>query len=130
MSCPHAETTAILAVFGEAPADFAAHLVACAECRAVVDMHTETLPVLETAQPTLPARKRRWPQWSAGLLIAAAALLAVLTSSIGSDPDHGAIDSPVPVDRLTSTPAFTAFHSNLDSDLSDLELELALLNLE
>jgi hypothetical protein len=130
MRCPHTETTAILAAFGEAPADFGDHLDSCAECRQVVDMHTETLTVLENAQPARSATPRRWPSWTAGLLLAAAALLAVSTFNIGADPDRNAVDSPVPTPRLVHAGTPLPFQSNLDSALSDLEMELALLDME
>jgi hypothetical protein len=98
MSCPHTETTAVLAAFGEAPADFEAHLQACAECQEAVDAHTQTLAVLAPVSPEV-------------------------------DPDRAALE--VPVLEVHHTAALTlSFESDLDSDLSDLELELAMLSLE
>jgi hypothetical protein len=130
MSCPHTETTAVLAAFGEAPADFEAHLQACAECQEAVDAHTQTLAVLAPVAPAV-ARSRPLP-WRGGvtvMLLAAAALLAVRTLSPEVDPDRAALE--VPVLEVHHTAALTlSFESDLDSDLSDLELELAMLSLE
>ncbi len=126
MSCPYTETTAVLAAFGEAPDDFEAHLESCADCQEVVDAHTETLAVLGTAAPAAPGR--RWGPGLAAFLLAAAALLAIQTHQPGPDPAREAIDSPVP--ETHQVLANVSFESTLDSALSDLELELALMTLE
>ena len=73
MSCPHIQTTAVLAAFGEAPPEYDAHLQGCADCQAVVDAHTETLAVLATSAPILPATKKRTSHRRVAVL-----LLAVL----------------------------------------------------
>jgi hypothetical protein len=131
MTCPHTDTTAVLAAFGEAPPEFSAHLDQCPSCRDTIRTHTETLATLgaiEEVAPPAPRHKTRWTSWSAGMLLAAAALLAVSVQQLGDDPQRYAQDSPVPLARLSSSPL--PFQSDLDSDIADLELELALLNLE
>jgi hypothetical protein len=130
MSCPHTQTTAVLAAFGEAPADFEAHLQVCADCQTAVDAHTQTLAVLAPVAPSVArSRPRPWRSGVTMLLLAAAALLAIRTLSPEVDPDRLALDSPVP--EVHHTAALTlSFESDLDSDLSDLELELAMISLE
>ncbi len=131
MSCPHNETTAILAAFGEAPDGFDSHLLGCDECTEVVKQHTETLAVLDGAiQPVTTKRARRWPTWTAGALLAAAGLLAISTMNTEADPRHGTIDSPVTVAPQVHLDTTLPFQSSLDSDLSELEFDLALLDLE
>jgi len=129
MSCPHTETTAVLAAFGEAPADFPDHLAVCSACRAVVDAHTETLAALGVEPAATP--RGGWRPWHSAVLLAAAVLLAVQVFSPGADPLQRTIDSPVPETReiVLASQSFS-FETTLDSDLSDLELELALMSLE
>lgn len=130
MSCPHTQTTAVLAAFGEAPAGFEAHLQICGDCQDAVDAHTQTLAVLAPVAPSLAtSRPRPWRSGVTVLLLAAAALLTIRTLSPEVDPDRLGLDSPVP--EVQHTAALTlSFESDLDSDLSDLELDLALLSLE
>jgi hypothetical protein len=117
MNCPHAETTAILAVFDEAPRDFADHLSGCGECQAVVDEHRQTVaiisPVLQTSIPRR-ASARRWPIIA---LLAAAAALLVLRPATAPPP--------------TSAPLteFARLHDD-DHEIFAMELELALMDLE
>ena len=131
MTCPHTDTTAILAAFGEAPADFDVHLSHCAECQAVVDTHTETLAVLSPAlqAPPTPHAQRSWRAGVTVVLLAAVALLAIQTLSPQADPAREAVDSPVH-DLQHAAALELSFETSLDSELSDLELELALMSLE
>ena len=129
MSCPHTETTAVLAAFGEAPAAFDTHLQSCTDCQAVVDAHTETLAVLAPVIPAAAEVNRTWRGGLTVMLLAAAALLAIRGLSPSVDPAREAIDSPVP--QIGHSAALElSFESTLDSDLSDLELELAVMSLE
>ena len=123
MTCPHAETTAILAVFGEAPADFADHLVDCEACQAVIDEHRQTValisPVLqEPATPATPATpaRRRWPVLA---VLAAAAALFVLRPSPAPTPTHAPLPSLTELQPIVD-----------DSEIFAMELELALMDLE
>lgn len=119
MSCPHTETTAILAVFGEAPPDFAEHLVGCGDCQAVIDEHRQTIalisPVLQA--PAAPARRsRRWPL--AAVLVAAAALLVLRPS-------------PAPAPAVAPLPSLSALQPiDDDSEIFAMELELTLMDLD
>ena len=119
MNCPHAETTAILAVFDEAPPDFAAHLSECDECQAVIDEHRQTValisPVLQTPA-TRTARARRWPIVA---LLAAAAAVVVLLPGSSPAPTHA------PLPSLTDLQPIDDEH-----ELFAMELELALMDLE
>ena len=68
MSCPHTETTAILAAFGEAPESFEAHLETCTPCRSVVAEHTQTLAALDPVMMgEAPVHHRNWTGWGIGL---------------------------------------------------------------
>jgi hypothetical protein len=116
MTCPHTATTAILAVFDEAPADFADHLAGCSTCQIVVDEHRQTVAAITPtllAQPRRPAsRYRYWP--AAALLLAAATALFSLRQPPLSQP----------------TPSLSTLDISHDHDLFSLELELALMELE
>ena len=135
MSCPHAETTALLAVFGEAPSEFEAHLNNCAECLEVVQSHTQTLSIVEPIlkRPQVPAaprdrNKRRWASATVLVLLAATLLLAIQLAEPSSDPSRLAVDSPIPTATVLNLSR--PFDSSLDSDLDTLEIELALFSLE
>ena len=128
MTCPHTDTTAILAAFGEAPVEFEAHLAECAACRSAVRQHTSTLAALEPLNHTNTRQPVRWSIPAIGFLIAAATLLAVqfrgptepfLTASLETTPS---IQPAVIYDFL--------FDDGLDDDLASLEIELALYHLE
>jgi len=117
MSCHHADTTAILALFGEADADFEDHLRGCAACQATVAGHRETIAVI-SPHLSVPAKRRLWPAALLGTIaaIAAALLLTVL-----------------PLEGTTSADLATVSDTEadlLDDGLLALELELALINLE
>ena len=135
MSCPHAETTAILAVFGEAPADFETHLGQCAQCREVVQSHTQTISVLEPTlssppeeTPEAPLSRTSWTPPAVIFLLAAAVLLILQFNRPATDSGRLEIDSPI--HTATSIIETNPFESPLDSELESLEMELALLNLE
>jgi hypothetical protein len=135
MSCPHAESTALLAVFGEAPAEFETHLNSCAECLEIVQSHTQTLSIVEptlqrTQAPTEPRNKNnsRWFPATVLVLLAATLLLAIQMATPSSDPGRLVVDSPI---HTATIPALSRpFDSSLDSDLDSLEIELAFFSLE
>jgi len=116
MICPHAETTAILAVFDEAPADFDDHIAGCHTCQAVVDEHRQTLavitPVLSVPPIRAAPRLRYWP--AVALLIAAATVLLILRQPPPSQPSL----------------SLNTLDPSHDHALLSMELELALLELE
>ena len=119
MNCPHAETTAILAVFDEAPPEFAAHLSECDACQTVIDEHRQTValiaPVLQAPSPQTE-RTRRWP--IVALLAAAAAIVVMLPGS-----------SPAPT--YAPLPSLTELQPiDDDHEIFAMELELALMDLE
>ena len=132
MKCVHTETTAVLAVFGEAPQEFEQHLAECAVCRRAVSDHLETLSILaaDDANPgelvhPVESERPRWNPYAASFLAAAAVLLVV---QLGQQ-------SPVTMSAPTSTQvAFTpeseTFDIPLDDEIASLEMELALFNLE
>ena len=124
MTCVHTETTAVLAAFGEAPPEFEHHLTQCAACRQAVSEHLQTLSIIEsaTATETEPARTR-WNPYAAGFLAAAGLLLAF---QLGQQPSV-AVPTPMPT-AVTAEPAL--FDTPLDDELSAIEMELALFNLE
>jgi hypothetical protein len=135
MSCPHAETTALLAVFGEAPSEFESHINHCAECLAVVQTHTQTLSVLAptlssmpTVRPEIQSSTQSWTPPAMVFLLAAAALLVIQLQK--PDVDSGRLEIDSPIHTATSINETNHFESLLDSELESLEMELALLNLE
>ena len=81
-ACPHAETTALLHLFGEAPPSYAAHLIDCVECQASLAEHSDTVARVEPAlrpapRSTLQAAPRRATVWGFGAALALAAGLAL-----------------------------------------------------
>jgi len=126
MSCPHTETTAILAAFGEAPDDFEGHLAACDECRQVVAEHLQTLSIIEPAVgPSNRQTQQRTSPYAIGFLLAAAALLAVQFV-----PPNTAIEIQTTAHNPTTTTVDDIFDEPIDDELASLEVELALFNLE
>ncbi|MGB0638060.1 MAG: hypothetical protein ACPGTU_01930 [Myxococcota bacterium] len=135
MSCPHAETTALLAVFGESPAEFEIHLQNCDECLEVVQSHTQTLSVLEpvlssapTGRPEVQPKPQSWRPPTVVFLLAAAVLLVIQLQKPAVDSGRLEIDSPIHTATSFNEP--NPFEGLLDSELESLEIELALLNLE
>ncbi len=131
MSCPHAETTALLAVFDEAPPGFETHLTECAECIKVVQDHIQTLSILTPAlSSTSPVHTntKSWTPPTMIFLLAAAILLIIQLQTPPVDSGRLEIDSLI--HNSTSTIEINPFESLLDSELESLEMELALLHLE
>lgn len=124
MTCVHTETTAVLAAFGEAPPEFEHHLTQCAACRQAVSEHLQTLSIIDSATAAEPETVRtRWNPYAAGFLAAAGLLLAF---QLGQQPPV-AVPTPMPT-AVTAEPAL--FDTPLDDELSAIEMELALFNLE
>ena len=128
MTCPHAETTAILALFDEAPPDFADHLVGCPDCQATLAEHRETLAVVAPHMPTAPPRPRSRPR-RAAILIATAALAAATLLAVRLWPIPPAGGHPTTGGDVLALEALDATAAD-DSRLLALELELALMHLE
>lgn len=126
MTCVHTETTAVLAAFGEAPPEFEHHLTQCAACRQAVSEHLQTLSIIDSATAAEPETVRtRWNPYAAGFLAAAGLLLAF---QLGQQPS---VAVPTPLPKSTAVSADPAlFDTPLDDELSALEMELALFNLE
>ena len=125
MSCPHTETTAVLAAFGEAPEDFESHLSACSECRQVVSEHLQTLSMIEPAMtPEAPGSTKVMSRYAIGFLMAAAVLLAIQFL-----PTETAPLTP-PIEHASTTTLDDIFNEPIDDELAALEMELALFNLE
>lgn len=117
MTCPHAETTAILALFGEAPPSFDAHLRGCADCQETLGAHQETLDLITPHLPAAPA-VRLWPAAlisTAAAAAAAALLLLAAPPAQPTAPPLAALDDEI---------------HQFDEELLSLELELALMDLE
>ena len=126
MKCVHTETTAVLAAFGEAPPGFEHHLTQCAACRQAVSEHLQTLSIIDSATAAEPETVRtRWNPYAAGFLAAAGLLLAF---QLGQQPS---VAVPTPLPKSTAVSADPAlFDIPLDDELTALEMELALFNLE
>ena len=128
MTCPHTETTAVLAAFGEAPLEFESHLAECDVCRITVQEHTVTLAALAPLENQEATKPSRWSPPSVVFMIAAAALLIVqFTASTAPGPVPA--DSPNPFANPSVVDA-DPFADPLDDDLASLEVDLALYALE
>jgi hypothetical protein len=130
MNCTHSDTTAILAVFGEAPANFEAHLSACEDCRSVVRSHLHTLAVLEPAleaEPT-PATDaaHRFNPYASGFLLAAAVLLGIQFSSTHPPSTPQDLTDPIHTQATLTEDALDP----IDAELAALEFEIAQFHLE
>ena len=124
MSCPHTETTAVLAAFGEAPTDFEAHLQQCDACLQVVRQHTSTLAAIEPLTRVEQKDKKQWSIPAIGFLIAAASLLALQFT----DPSKVNTGTIVPTQTLTME--VDLFDDPIDENLTSIELEIDLFLLE
>ena len=124
MSCPHTETTAVLAAFGEAPTDFEAHLQQCEACLQVVRQHTSTLAAIEPLTRVEQTDKKQWSIPAIGFLIAAASLLALQFT----DPSKVNTGTIVPTQTLTVE--VDLFDDPIDENLTSIELEIDLFLLE
>ena len=120
MSCPHTETTAVLAAFGEAPADFEAHLRTCPACLDVVRQHTSTLATIEPILNSSHTPTARWRLPAVGVLIAAVGLLTLQAPS----------NEGQSIQNQTLTMEVDLFDDPIDENLSTIELEIELFHLE
>jgi len=124
MTCPHTETTAVLAAFGEAPPDFEAHISECSSCRRTVAEHLQTLGSLDLASPAAGRpQEGRWNRYAAAFLLAASILLALQFT-----PHHSSSVPTAPTQTITLDAL--PFDAPLDDELESLEMELALFTLE
>lgn len=156
-TCPHAQTTTILWLYGEADAGHAAHVADCSACTAVADQHLDVqlavpIPPSEPADVRANAPSPAWtaaPRQTSGAsgwrrsiylvsgaiaLIAAAALLVVAVrgpSADAPDRDTGQRAVAAPVDLpLASDEEFGGLHDDIDAleaDIDALEADLAVL---
>ena len=130
MSCPHTETTAILAAFGEAPPEFEEHLQQCIECHSVVREHTSTLAALEPLleQPPSPKTNTRWSAPSISFLVAASLLLGF--QFVDNRPVETAVHTDEPIPVSVEQPDVSLFDDQIDEKLAALELQIDLFHLE
>ena len=122
MSCPHTETTAILAAFGEAPADFEEHLRVCSDCLDVVRQHTSTLATIEPLLQQSHRPQQRWRLPAVGFFIAASGLLA-FQFSVPTNVE-------TPTSNQTLAMEVDLFDDPIDENLTSIELEIELFHLE
>lgn len=130
--CPHADTTTLLWLYGEADDRHGEHVAGCPSCGAVAREHTE---VLSAVGPVLPALRRPMaghPARPALVLptvlvgVAAAAALAVWTPIAGpADPPGtgAAADAPA---HVVADPLDQRLDA-LEAEVADLTLHLDLL---
>ncbi|MEO0601256.1 MAG: hypothetical protein AAF211_07460 [Myxococcota bacterium] len=105
MSCPHATTTTLLWLYGEADDAHADHVAGCAECQAVAADHADVMsamadvshldlaPEAELA-PLRPANRGVWVGFGMGVALAAAVALIVLRAG-PSTPEVASDELPV-----------------------------------
>ena len=111
MSCPHAETTTVAWLHGDAHEHHALHVASCADCAAVLDLHervgrTTARVVQLLHRPEGPRRSVVWVPAFAVAAIAAGALLAfALSPAPPVVPVSAAVDS---------------FSDPLDAEIADL----------
>jgi hypothetical protein len=134
MSCPHATTTTIAWLYGEADEGHALHVAGCPECAAVAEAHevvlAQVMPVMPRALPAsvvgaAPRRRRSSRVWLMGVLAVAAAVLLVVgvVAPPSSTPAPETVTDPGPVAALDMEPA-SLWSSELEADLLDLDASL------
>jgi hypothetical protein len=138
--CPHATTTTLLWLYGEAPEDHLHHVAACPACAAVVAEHEAVLAAaVPAAREAVPANQpaptgRRWgaAAWGGaaalGALAVAAVALVVMAPRTVSDRGE---DTAAHVDVARTAPSWAApaddALESLHDDLDALEASLATL---
>ena len=144
MSCPDAETTTMLWVYGEGPEDHASHVAGCADCRSVVAEHEAVagdiagiLPVIrrldDEAAPEPANNDRGWVRWLVALGVASALLLVVGSQILTPSAVDESIDPPSAVAIAVQADAFTdgvvlaPFYADIDAELDDLDFLVASL---
>ncbi|MEN0066610.1 MAG: hypothetical protein AAGA48_31040 [Myxococcota bacterium] len=100
MSCPHATTTTLLWLYGEADASHDAHVASCAECQAVAADHADVMSAMAEVShldlcedpPAAPRPVNRgWSVRAVSLTaVALAAAAGVLLMNRGPAPEPGA----------------------------------------
>jgi hypothetical protein len=122
--CPHAETTTVSFLYGEAPLAHAEHVAGCADCEEVVRAHTLVASALGPALGALSPRgqvpavrpvRSPWP-WAIGGVALAAAAAAALVLAQPAPPVVG--------------PPEASLDPGPDLALDDLDFELASLERE
>jgi hypothetical protein len=117
MSCPHADTTTVAWLAGDADDAHVHHVAACAECQAVLVAHEQ----VGRAMRNLPRRVRVArspvpPVWLFVPLVAAAAAL-LLWARLGAEP--------VDTGQMTAEVALPApVHVDVDGALDELDADL------
>lgn len=151
MTCEHAETTVLLYLFGEAPAEYEEHLAQCEECQEALAEHAATVRAVEPVfrgdgeaanesairsdprkstreTPSLGEPSNRRSRALPWLVAAAAAAVAfLLIARWPADPRPTAVaQSPAGPESLTATiPA--AWTDPIEEELDDIAVEFDLL---
>lgn len=123
MSCPHAATTTVAFLYGEAPDAHALHVASCAECEGVVTEHeqvaTALAPTLGAIRSTgvapSPRRFGAVGVVAGGVLLAMAATVLLM---LRIEPP------PVEAPAAGVPDGFDVAIDELDLELTSLELEL------
>ena len=133
MTCPHATTTTIAWLYGEASDAHTEHVADCAECTAVCAEHesvmSEVMPAMPRGLPAgpreAPARRRDPAPWVFGALAAAAVALVVLRAGpLSTTPPITSAVAPVDVVAMADAVPSSMWSGELNDDLADLDASL------
>lgn len=113
MTCPHAATTTVRWIYGEADEAHLHHVAACAECQEVLAEHEAVSEALVPARRSVAWPFARPVAW--GLALAAAVLLAFRALVPEPAPDP----APIFVDRLDAE--LDALDAELDALAADFD---------
>jgi hypothetical protein len=153
MSCPHAETTTLLWIYGEGDESHALHVSMCAECQGVLETHERvqgalrettntptSLPIMDVPKVPASANNMKFGTWLgvSGLVVAAAAvLLAWLgTPNIGGLEQVDDVMEPGTEVAMAQTKVYWDFDGfdewedpfeGLEEELASLEEDLSTL---
>ncbi len=121
MTCPHAETTTIAWMYGDAHDSHALHVASCVDCTAVLDLHERvgrtTARVAPLLRRPVEVRRPRGLVVAGVVALAAAVLLAV---AFGTSP------APTPPATASLASPTDPFADPLDAELDDLAAQIEL----
>ena len=137
MTCPHAEHTTLLWLYGEHDEAHIDHVVTCAECSRIAETHTDVLCAIAETAPALRQRDetatrvrkpRRMARPALAGLTLAAAWLLVFRSTPSPVSDVPPLAEPTVVAQHVPEPPFPL--DPLDQRLDTLQDELLSLSLD
>lgn len=141
MNCPHAETTTLLWLYGEADEAHALHVASCAECSRVAALHADVQSAVAPAAPalrrassesaevvSLPPQPRRAP-WAWGAVLLAASVLLFLGTAEPPSGEPAPGETPMP-DAVAQLDLPLSDPDQLDLRLDDVDRQILDLSLD